>query len=419
MADELVLCPRDGLTLKDARGFNLAGGVTAGGLPWPGPATLAGAARTVVGRLSGHSEVVGEDRDRWQQLAKTVGVGGPVILCRPVDGERWVPLWPAPLDALRTPDPDAQSYDAPQRSVWLEPKPRADAGASVCGSWIAGASVGPNKAAEVVATEALDLPLMSDRQKPLEPRQLWLHDEMLAWLSEPRTRDEQPAPQPSERLDVHLSVNPETLASRDEHLYVQSTYQSLVRIKHEQKAYDYELGLGLRVCGVESDLDLTQPFWRLGGEARFATAYRLHAEVLAPPNHLLRRWRETRFLRLVMITPACFRGGWRPDWLAAEATDVGHRFQGALPVTGHQVRLRAAFVDRPQWLSGWDMLAHGPKPSVACVPAGAVYYLQSLAEPFTKTHIEQLWLATLQSADTQLARDGFGLVLPGAWPNAV
>ncbi|MGH9896378.1 MAG: type III-B CRISPR module-associated Cmr3 family protein, partial [bacterium] len=111
-----------------------------------------------------------------------------------------------------------------------------------------------------------------------------------------------------------------------------------------------------------------------------------------------------------------FDAGWRPDWLKPIAADGGFRFEGTLPGLDRHVVLRAAIVDRAAWMSGWDLAYRQPKKSVACVPAGAVYYFESLAEPFTADDIEGLWLSSIQRPGNAAARDGFGLVLPGAWP---
>ncbi len=407
MAIDLVLSPRDGLTLKDARGFNLAGGVTSRGLPWPGPATTAGAARTVVGRLQGLSETYGEDKDAWQKIVAEVSVGGPVIVSRPLDGDEWSPLWPPPQDAVCLPHPRAGRHPEPDGEVrWLEPRRRGTARWRVRGLWT-------GDAAEAEATEDLWLPLPEQRQKPLSPRLLWSHEELVDWLREPRRRDERQSPQPEERVDIHLAVDAGTLAAKDEHLFAHSTYESLVRLGHNEI---HELGIALRIRGVGEEFDLTRPVWRIGGEARFATAGRLSTEILGPDERLTRRWKDTRFLRLVLVTPAQFDAGWHPDWVKPTAAGSSFQFEGTLASLDRPVVLRAAIVNRATWMSGWDLARRQPKKSVACVPAGAVYYFESLAEPFTADDIEGLWLSSIQRPEDAAARDGFGLVLPGAWP---
>jgi CRISPR-associated protein Cmr3 len=412
MMIELVLSPRDGLTLKDARGFSVAGGVTAGGLPWPGPATTAGAVRGVVGRLRGLSETYEDDDDdkkAWMKLLGEVTVCGPVIVSRPLDGEAWVPLWPRPEDAVRLPHPRAGRRREPDAELhWLEPRPRGTARWRARGLW-------SGDGEESAAIEDLWLPWPDQRKKPLTPRLLWSHEEFVDWLWEPRQRDEQPSPQPVERVDIHVRINEETLAAADEYLFAHSTYESLIRLRPERDRV-HELGIALRIFGVGAEIDLTEPVWRLGGEARFATASRLAPEVLVPPEHLTRRWKDTQFLRLILATPARFDAGWRPDWLEPAASGGGFRFEGTLPGLGRPVVLRAAIMDRAAWISGWDLANRRPKPSSAYVPAGAVYFFESLVEPFTADDVAKLWLSTLQRPDDAAARDGFGLALPGAWP---
>jgi len=407
MTIDLVLSPRDGLSLKDARGFDLAGGVTAAGLPWPGPATTAGAARAVIGRLQGLSETYGKDAHEWQSIVDQVAVWGPIVLDRPLDGARWSPRWPAPQDAVRLPHPKAGRRDQPEAELqWLKPHPRGTASWSVRGLWT-------DDDEEANATEGLWLPVPRQEGKPLRDRLLWSHEEMVKWLRDPRRRDEDESTQPAERVDIHLSVDPLTLAAKDEHLFAHSTYESLVRTARRDVR---EFGLGLRLTGVPDALDLTETMWRVGGEGRFASATLLPPEVLAS-EELAQHWQDSRFLRLILVTPAQFATGWRPDWLAPARANEGHQFEGRLPGLDRPVVLRAAFVDRAWWTSGWDLAQRRPKPSVACVAAGAVYYLESPAQPFTAHDIRSLWLSSIQQDRT--AADGFGLVLPAAWPVTV
>jgi CRISPR-associated protein Cmr3 len=406
MTIDLVLSPRDGLTLKDARGFDLAGGVTAGGLPWPGPATTAGAARAVVGRLQGLSETYGDDKESWLNLVEEVTVCGPIIVSRPLDREAWIPLWPRPHDAVCLPHARANRHGEPKGELhWLEPRPRGTARWRVRGVW--------DGDPEDDAIESLWLPLPEQRDKPMASRLLWPHQELMDWLEEPCRRDDQPSLQPMERVDIHLAIDADTLAVKDEHLFAHSTYESLIRLNSKDT---YELGMALRIGGVEETLDLTQPVWRIGGEGRFATASRLDPAALEPDRHLIRRWKDTPFLRLLLVTPARFGAGWRPDWLKPTASGSGCRFEGVLPGLDRPVALRAAFMDRATWMSGWDLAERRPKVSAACVPAGAVYYFESLAEPFTADDARRLWLSSLQQPGEVAAHEGFGLALPGRWP---
>jgi CRISPR-associated protein Cmr3 len=419
MAIDLVLRPRDGLTLKDPRGFAVGGGVTAHGLPWPSPQTMAGAVRTVVGRARGHSEQFGEDPDEWDAVRRAIRVQGPIMVASNLDRADWRPLWPAPRDALRLPHPRAGKPRAPAAEIhWLEPQPCPRSGCRVRGLW----SVSDASALEIPATEALWRPRPPSEAKPLAPRPLWSDDALVTWLLAPRTRDEDGWLEPPLRRDIHLKVDPDTLAAADEHLFVNPTCEALLALRSPlaQRSELIELGVALRVEGLEPSLDkeeeLLAAAWRIGGEARFATAQQLDDRVLAASERLLQAWKDSRFLRLMLVTPARFDAGWRPDWLEPTERNGEIRFEGEMPGLGRLVVLRGACVDRPSWSSGWDLVKRRPKPSEACVAPGAVYYFESLAAPVTKQDARRLWLASIQQPEDAARHNGFGLVLPGIWP---
>jgi CRISPR-associated protein Cmr3 len=87
---------------------------------------------------------------------------------------------------------------------------------------------------------------------------------------------------------------------------------------------------------------------------------------------------------LLLIAPAFFAARWRPDNLP----------EGAL---------RAAAVEGPFVVSGWDLAAGGPKPARFGVAAGSVYFLEGAPPP------ESL----CASAEDALA--GYGDFLRGSW----
>jgi CRISPR-associated protein Cmr3 len=90
---------------------------------------------------------------------------------------------------------------------------------------------------------------------------------------------------------------------------------------------------------------------------------------------------------LLLISPAFFTGRWRPDNLP----------QGAL---------RAAAVDGPFAVSGWDLALGGPKPARFGVAAGSVYFLEGAPPPPSLS----------ASPDDELA--GYGHFLKGTWKYA-
>lgn len=130
----------------------------------------------------------------------------------------------------------------------------------------------------------------------------------------------------------------------------------------------------------------------IGGERRtsFATA---QGDASKPPVPLDIGGATT--LRVVLLSPAIFTSGWRPD-----KKQLGG---GALA---------GAAVGRLQPVSGWDYQARGPKPTRYMAPAGSVYWVK-----FKKAENAQAWAKEHHfktiSDDAQDRRDGFGLIAIG------
>ena len=101
----IILQPRDGLSIKDARGFNVGGGDLARSLSWPLPSTTAGAARTAIGLHRGFPAGISEGASNpWPILKTEISVKGPLAAIREIQAGQavgsWELLWPAPADAI-------------------------------------------------------------------------------------------------------------------------------------------------------------------------------------------------------------------------------------------------------------------------------------------------------------------------------
>lgn len=99
----------------------------------------------------------------------------------------------------------------------------------------------------------------------------------------------------------------------------------------------------------------------VGGESRMGTYLQVQYHESAPTT---RRGR----LKLVLLTPAYFSGGWLPA-------------QGWSEWVGSEARLISAAIGKPLAISGWDMASGVPKPLRNFVPAGSVYYFENAVVP--------------------------------------
>lgn len=390
-----VLRPRDGLTVKDARGFNLAGGLAARSLAWPLPPTLAGATRTAVGRARGYLD--SPANAAWPTLLREVAVAGPLALVRAPGDTAFAPLWPLPADAV-----GVAAAGGGSRPVRLCPGPRSADDPTVQ------ACFGQSLAAEAKAIDALWQPCLAPAAKPRRLPGWWSHADFLTWLRDPRSLpavqgdfDELPR-----RTNIHLAIDPEQYTARTGALFSLETIETLLR-----KGGEIALYARARLAADEP-LPTREP-WPFGGEGRLARAELVETDPYGFPDTSWNAWKPSRRFRLILVTPGLFHTGWRPDWLRLEPDEAV--FRGQVPERNLKVSLRAALVGRGQPASGWDLARREPKPSRRLVPAGSAFFFEAERE-LTATDLSDLWLHCIETPDTQPARDGFGLVVPGAWP---
>lgn len=187
-----------------------------------------------------------------------------------------------------------------------------------------------------------------------------------------------------------------------------------------------------------AELALHNALVRLGGDGHLATVRRLaDGDPTAGAYASLRgeqqlrnlkqsvREREGRF-KLYFASPAVFARGWLPDGI----NEADYR----VTIAGHRCRLVAAAVSKPRYVGGWDLKKAQPKPFLAAVPAGCVYFFEPekpLADADLDAFIDQLFqehhVRTFQpapvgdeddrlwAAGERLSQIGFGLTLVGSW----
>lgn len=377
---QLAIIPRDGFFCKDGRGWFTSESGRGHGLEWPWPSTVRGALRTAWGRAA-EDKAGCFDAGQWLTRTAAVRLVRMLALRRP-HGAAWKPehaVWPTPLDA-----------------ILFEGKPAIE-------------RLDPRKPAlptlgrdDDEAREALWTPVPGSAEKPVKLPLWWGHAEMAAWLAcKEVNAPGKDALRLERRLQVHVGIQSEELTAEESALYSHDILETV--------EFGAEWAIGVEAALPDGVLPATAT---LGSDARPARIESLPEAVFAPPTDVLQAFQQgSRGLRLVLVTPACFSGGWLPDIL----TSQGKEYRGELLGTG-TVILRAAFVPRPMHISGWDMAAKGgrgaPKATARMAPPGAVYFFERAdGKDFTEAEAKALWLAALGGR----TEEGFGLVVPGVW----
>ena len=195
-----------------------------------------------------------------------------------------------------------------------------------------------------------------------------------------------------EELRVGIARDAATHAVREQHLY------SIGLRRLEDRPVLGCIGLGLRVEGIEPDLELRcAGLHRMGGEGRL-----VQLDVAADGGQALLPASPAggaAALRLVLLTPARWAGGWLPS---LQAAGNGWRADfGAGPVT-----VVSAVVGKPQRIGGWDIVNNVSRPAEACVPAGSVFFVEEAAGMAASLHDSNYGAG---------ANAGFGHIAAGCW----
>lgn len=387
---EVIVQPRAPLIVRDGRPFTADAGAQAVTLPWPLPGTLAGALRTRIGTdLAFDWQGDGPDR------ARRITVQGPLMLARWPDSESaWQVYLAQPRDALLV-------HDTSGQPVMHALRPFGPGGGAGCDL--------PHPALQPLQVE--------ESGKSLSGYSYWPLRAYLRWLSDARPQPQAPplrclGPLPRETR-VHVAINRETRTGREGALFstvglafADQPQPARAGQSDEQPAH----ALLCRVDGATSWSAATS-YLQLGGERRLAELHPVDAAGSlwpACPPELRDALAGTPRLRLTLVTPALFTGGWRPGWLDDDLI-------GAPPAApALRLRLVAAATGRHEPVSGWDLQRGKPKAARYMVPAGSVYFCEVVEGELSAAAIERLWLSALSDLPQDRA-DGFGLSVMGVW----
>jgi len=371
----MALVPRDGLFVKDGRGWQTSSAGRGYGLEWPWPSTILGALRTAWGREEEARAGIAFDRRGWLAQAANVHLSATLVLRRPL-GTRWEPehrVWPAPADAFA-----AQGEHGFQR---LAPRPPDVA------------TLGRD---DDEPREALWVAAPSQAAKPRTGPRWWSERQFAAWLAGDRPLEGGFSLQ--RRIQTHVGIRPETQTADDGILFSHDVVETL------QGDAEWAIGVEANVARERAPSLAT-----VGSDGRLARFETLDARLFQCAQEVPAAFaRGSRGLRVVVVTPASFQRGWLPDGLEP----IGREIRGCIASLPYEVVLRAALVGRPVPISGWDMVAGRPKPGARMVAPGAVYFFQRRdGRAFGEGDARALWLSALGARTDE----GFGRVVPGFW----
>jgi CRISPR-associated protein Cmr3 len=390
-SSRFALVPREGLFLKDGRGWYTSETGRGHGHSWPLPSTVLGALRAAWGQR--HQERHGHlPPEQWPALVEGVRLTRLLALRRPA-GAPFQPahrLWPAPADALHVRQ-DKTFHASP-----LLPRPPRP-GLSTLG------------AGDTPGLESLWLPCSSTREKPARAPLFWTEAELVAWLRAPSALPVR-GHTPPRRQEVHLALNPDTLAAEPSRLFTSEVVETLEREPEDTGGPRYEEWALAVECELPAPArDFPWGPVGLGGRRRLAHVEHLEDTSLFSAPELPG---GAPGLRLILATPAEFSRGWLPDGLRPELEHGKTVWVGLVPGVREEVVLRAALVPRPLHLSTWDMARRRPRPTRRLVPAGATYFFHKRGGgPFSAEELRQAWLAPWGPPGPE----ALGLVLPGLW----
>lgn len=348
----LFLTPLDQLFFRDGRPF---GASTRGVSGLPNPTTLAGALRTVL--------LNGAGADFRKLAAVTRGGAGMEEAFRAAGAPDWIARirirgpWLATLIGqkptvyfrrprhLRPADNGKLTAAQPLE----KPLPGWQGKDGLLPLWCHRAKTGKETGfGDLIASDGLAAMLAGDQ---VEKGRLANTSDFVAWQDK-----------------TGIQLNEQTLTAKDEMIYA----VKMLELKKNVGFY----------CEVQSEQAL--PFGKpalfpFGGESRYVSATQVRALSWPAPPTQSRRM-------LYLVSPGLFRRTWLPDAVPAETS------------------VKAAAVDGPFAVSGWDLARGGPKATRFGVQPGSVYFCEG----------GTTFPASL-CGDTADALQGYGDYLQGVW----
>jgi CRISPR-associated protein Cmr3 len=383
----LQITARDPIVARDGRPFGAGQGNRMRGLGWPLPSVVAGSFRTALVKAHPDLDFAGD----MPQRLMAIEVAG---------------VFPASGQELYLPAPNDCVWNGETGEIHAAKAFSFDQG---------GCDFPINGLRPVVYS---DDPTKSDF-KPKPVPAWWPFGKLADWLlGKPVSFDAKFLNAGVQETRDHVCLDAETGAAAEGQIFATAGLNvthlpryGVAKSRPFQERFA-EIALSARVTTAEKAFDHVKTLnaWHpLGGERRLVHWQRNDAAELWTYSEAVKAALESATkIRMVLVTPAIFDHGWRPDWLD------GKNLTGK-PI-GDGPTLRLVGVSNIRWkaVSGWSLAPpRGPKPIRRMVPAGSVYFFEKV-EGEGRTLATSGWLRPVSDA-MQDRNDGFGLAVWGTW----
>jgi CRISPR-associated protein Cmr3 len=391
-----IIEPHDSLIVRDGRPFGPNPGARATSLFFPFPSTTTGGVRTRAGLDPTNGFF---DKGKTEKVKK-IKVRGPLLAHLTADGNDIEPgkwLVPAPADGLLFNDGQGTMR---KRLVPLEK--------------LEGVETDLDKKDALMLVGMVEI--KADKPAKNSPH-YWCWDKFEEWLITP------PPPEgetvtlsdlghdgPEHEQRTHVSIDAKREAAKDGALFATSGLEfTHTRGKQEKRiAKAQRLALVVAVDD-NAGLPIAEGLTSFGGERRPISWRKSNAKLPQCPPQLEKAIIEQKACRVILLTPACFKEGYRPSELLK-------------PESGVTPELQAIAIQRPAVVSGWDLENGKPKPTRRLAPVGTVLFLSlkgsdettPLSDEAIRNWIRGIWMRCI-SDDPQASNDGFGLAVLGTW----
>lgn len=367
-----LIIPRDPLIFRDGKPFTAVPGERAKSIPFPFPATLAGAVRTREGTKNGEF-----DKTKIKSLLEDISIRGPFLVELEEDKKiKW--YFPAPADALQMSKTEIHALTPTE---FENGKSDLDNGLKL---------VGTKK---------------NIKEKPMkEPPLYWSWGLVQAWLLNPDGELDltKAIRGPKSETRTHVSIDSTSQTALSGALFQTSGMEFIKKHKDEKLSQAKQLALAIETSATFDDgVD------SLGGERRVVHWESSTVSLPACDEKIKSQITNDQQCRLILVTPAYFENGYLPEHLKK----------------AYNLEIEAVALPRYQTISGWDYsvldengkMKGAPKPTRRLVPAGSVYFIKFKEEADIKSFVDTFWLNSICEENSQEARDGFGIALLGTW----